>query len=143
MKRLKKSVATVLAFVMVWSLMSLQSFGATITKSTTWDFTKWTAQTLTNDYSYDNLTVTATSTKKVSINSGINLGGGGAVDYRSIVFTATGPCTISVNAKGGSTTRYLVLANSNGAEYGRIATGSSYGTGTFNYTGVGLHLFCR
>ena len=65
MKRLKKSVATVLAFVMVWSLMSLQSFGATITKSTTWDFTKWTAQTLTNDYSYDNLTVTATSTKKV------------------------------------------------------------------------------
>lgn len=37
MKRLKKSVATVLAFVMVWSLMSLQSFGATITKSTTWD----------------------------------------------------------------------------------------------------------
>ena len=95
MKRLKKSVATVLAFVMVWSLMSLQSFGATITKSTTWDFTKWTAQTLTNDYSYDNLTVTATSTKKVSINSGINLGGGGAVDYRSIAFTATGPCTIS------------------------------------------------
>lgn len=65
MKRLKKSVATVLAFVMVWSLMSLQSFGATITKSTTWDFTKWTAQTLTNDYSYDNLTVTATSTKKL------------------------------------------------------------------------------
>lgn len=50
---------------MVWSLMSLQSFGATITKSTTWDFTKWTAQTLTNDYSYDNLTVTATSTKKL------------------------------------------------------------------------------
>lgn len=65
MKRLKKSVATVLAFVMVWSLMSLQSFGATITKSTTWDFTKWTAQTLTSDYSYDNLTVTATSTKKL------------------------------------------------------------------------------
>ena len=141
MKRLKKSVATVLAFVMVWSLMSLQSFGATITKSTTWDFTKWTAQTLTNDYSYDNLTVTATSTKKVSINSGINLGGGGAVDYRSIAFTATGPCTISVNAKGGSTTRYLVLANSNGAEYGRIATGSSYGTGTFNYTGAGENLY--
>ena len=50
---------------MVWSLMSLQSFGATITKSTTWDFTKWTAQTLTSDYSYDNLTVTATSTKKL------------------------------------------------------------------------------
>ena len=141
MKRLKKSVATVLAFVMVWSLMSLQSFGATITKSTTWDFTKWTAQTLTNDYSYDNLTVTATSAKTVSINSGINLGGGGAVDYRSIAFTATGPCTISVNAKGGSTTRYLVLANSNGAEYGRIATGSSYGTGTFNYTGVGENLY--
>lgn len=141
MKRLKKSVATVLAFVMVWSLMSLQSFGATITKSTTWNFTKWTAQTLTNDYSYDNLTVTATSAKTVSINSGINLGGGGAVDYRSIAFTATGPCTISVNAKGGSTTRYLVLANSNGAEYGRIATGSSYGTGTFNYTGVGENLY--
>ena len=131
MKRLKKSVATVLAFVMVWSLMSLQSFGATITKSTTWDFTKWTAQTLTSDYSYDNLTVTATSTKKVSINSSINLGGGGAVDYRSIVFTATGPCTISVNAKGGS----------NGAEYGRIAIGSSYGTGTFNYTGAGENLY--
>ena len=64
--------------------------------------------------------------KTVSINSGINLGGGGAVDYRSITFTATGPCTISVNAKGGSTTRYLVLANGSGTEYGRIATGSSY-----------------
>ena len=57
MKRLKKSVATVLAFVMVWSLMSLQSFGATITKSTTWDFTKLTTQNLTSDYSYENLTV--------------------------------------------------------------------------------------
>ena len=141
MKRLRKNVATVLAFVMVWSLMSLQSFGATITKNTTWDFTKWTAQTLTSDYSYDNLTVTATSSKNVNINSGINLGGGGAVDYRSIAFTATGPCTITVNAKGGSTTRYLVLANSSGAEYGRIATGSSYGTGTFSYTGVGENLY--
>ena len=116
MKRLKKSVATVLAFVMVWSLMSLQSFGATITKSTTWDFTKLTTQNLTSDYSYENLTVKATSAKGVNINSGINLNGGGSVDYRSIAFTATGPCTISVNAKGGSTTRYLVLANSNGAE---------------------------
>jgi hypothetical protein len=110
MKRLKKSVATVLAFVMVWSLMSLQSFGATITKSTTWDFTKWTAQTLTSDYSYDNLTVTATSTKKVSINSSINLGGGGAVDYRSIVFTATGPCTISVKVAVQLDTLYWLIA---------------------------------
>lgn len=141
MSKLRKKCAYLLVFSLICTFLNIPIFGQTIENSTQWNFTQMSSQTLTSDYSYEGLTIKATSAKPVSIGSELNLKGGGSADYRNIVFTATGPCSITINCKGGSPDRYLVLAKADGTEYGRITAGASYAQGTFNYTGIGEELY--
>ena len=71
----------------------------------------------TENFTAGDFTITATSDKKVTVNSNyISLNGGGSITYRSIVATVntTNEITITINVSGGSNNRYLIVADENG-----------------------------
>ena len=71
----------------------------------------------TENFTAGDFTITATSDKKVTVNSNyISLNGGGSITYRSIVaaVNTTNEITITINVSGGSNNRYLIVADENG-----------------------------
>ena len=69
------------------------------------------------NFTAGDFTITATSAKKVNINSdNIALNGGGSTEYRSIIANVgtTNEITITIKITGGNNDRYLVVADADG-----------------------------
>ena len=83
----------------------------------------------TENFTAGDFTITATSDKKVNVNSdSISLNGGGSITYRSIVATVntTNEITITINVSGGSNDRYLIVADENGTSLSKtLVTGET------------------
>ena len=72
---------------------------------------------MSENFTAGDFTITATSAKKVNINSGnIALNGGGSTEYRSIIANigTTNEITITIKITGGNNDRYLVVADADG-----------------------------
>ena len=72
---------------------------------------------MSENFTAGDFTITATSAKKVNINSdNIALNGGGSTEYRSIIANVgtTNEITITIKITGGNNDRYLVVADSDG-----------------------------
>ena len=116
----------------------------------TWNFSTWEARDYTTTETIEDLTVVATSDKKIVIdgsNKTINdviytqrlkFGGSGAEDSRNVNFQVDGPCTIAIGATSSSNDADRVInvaASTFDNIIGEIsAPGGSVVEGTVSYT---------
>lgn len=118
--------------------------GGIISDDTSWSFKnlpKTTGQA--SDYLWQNLTIKATTEKPVDFDGTcLQLKGAGSVGSRSIAFTVTSRCKITVSCKSTSSdTRTLNVADKNGTVLGTISAPASYTSGSFTYNGCGEELY--
>jgi hypothetical protein len=143
---MKKKLLSTISVTLVCSMLATASpcYAAVIEDDTIWTFSAaGTHKGITSDYTYEGLTIKATSDKAVDFDGTVlQLNGGGSTSARCITFTATSGCTISIECKSTSSdTRTLNIADKDGTVIGTISATSSYATVTFTYTGYGEDLY--
>lgn len=138
-----KKIFTLLAVALIGGSMSVNA-------QKTWNFSTWEARDYTTTETIEDLTVVATSDKKIVIdgsNKTINdvkytqrlkFGGSGAEDSRNVNFQVDGPCTIAIGATSSSNDADRVInvaASTFDNIIGEIsAPGGSVVEGTVSYT---------
>ncbi len=108
--------------------------------------------TISSNQTIDNLTLTATSAKTMSVKSAsvtvdgasytncLALGGAGTTTYRSVKVPVSGASTIKVTLDA-SAARTLVVADANGKQLGTMAAGTTATTKTYSYTGGSGYIY--
>ena len=134
-------------------------------QQTVWNFSDWTAQTFTSEYTQDGLTVAATADQSVTIDgnkktiTGANntyectqrlkfggAGGSGADgEYRYVKFDVTGDCTINVGLQSSSSGSDRILNVATGTFDNVASTMSALGSPaqeqSFTYTGEATTIY--
>ena len=132
--------------------VALMAVGASA-QQTVWNFSDWTAQTFTSEYTQDGLTVAATADQSVTIDgnkktiTGANntyectqrlkfggAGGSGADgEYRYVKFDVMGDCTINIGLQSSSSgsDRILNVAKEECRNLSNIKFGTIYTSDTF------------
>ena len=144
--------------------VALMAVGASA-QQTVWNFSDWTAQTFTSEYTQDGLTVAATADQSVTIDgnkktiTGANntyectqrlkfggAGGSGADgEYRYVKFDVTGDCTINVGLQSSSSGSDRILNVATGTFDNVASTMSALGSPaqeqSFTYTGEATTIY--
>ena len=142
-------------FVGVMSAADLQSVSAATSKS--WNFKNSgfnNLGTISSTKTVDGLSLIATSSKTMTVKqekvtvSGteythtLALGGSGTTSYRSVKVPVSGVDTIKVVLRSsGSSSRTLVVADSNGKKLGTITANSTASLGTYSYSGAAGYIY--
>lgn len=110
--------------------------------------------TISSSKTVDGLGLIATSSKTMSVKKedatvngtaytyALALGGSGAVSYRAVKVPVSGSDTIKVVLRSsGSSSRKLVVADSNGKQLGTITAPASAAQGTYSYSGSSGYVY--
>lgn len=146
-----------LSCTMILTSLSLQLTSVEAATSTSWNFKSTNFKNLgkiSSTKTVDGLTLVATSSKTMQVKaesvtvSGTSytyclaLGGSGSKDYRAIKVPVSGSDTIKVVLRSsGSSTRTLIVADSNGKQLGTISAPSSATQGTYSYSGSAGYVY--
>lgn len=151
MRQLKRIFSLVMALVLVLGASIVLMATETSAASTSWNFKNTSFKslgTISSTKTVEGLTLVATSSKKMSVKAenatvdGVSytyclaLGGTGDKNGRSVKVPVNGNSTIKVVLRSsGSSSRKLIVANSNGNSMGTLTAGTTASQQTFNYTG--------
>lgn len=149
----------VLAIVLTGILCLMAPYTGLTAKaaSTSWNFKDNNFKslgTISTTTTVDNLTLIATSEKTMSVKANtqtvgdttytycLALGGSGNTSYRSVKVPVSGESTIKITLmSSGSSTRSLVVADSNGTQLTTLSAGTTASTESYNYTGSAGHVY--
>ena len=156
LKKARKCFAAVLAVLFVCFTAS-PALTASAATQTSWNFKDSSFKslgTIKASTTINGLGLIATSSKKMAVKSNsvtvsgtsytycLALSGTGSTSYRAVKVPVSGSDTIKVVLKSsGSSTRNLVVADSNGKKLGTISAKSSASLGTYSYSGSSGYVY--
>ena len=131
------------------------TLGASAASSTSWNFKNTNFKslgTIKSTVTVDNLTLTANSSKTMSVKANsvtvsgtsythcLALGGAGSTSYRSVKVPVSGASTIKVTLDAASS-RTLIVANSSGSKLGSVDASTTAQTKSYSYSGGSGYVF--
>ncbi|MDD6333855.1 MAG: right-handed parallel beta-helix repeat-containing protein [Clostridia bacterium] len=157
LKKARKCFAAVLAVLFVCFTASPALTASAATQTSSWNFKDSSFKslgTIKASTTINGLGLIATSSKTMAVKSNsvtvsgtsytycLALSGTGSTSYRAVKVPVSGSDTIKVVLKSsGSSTRNLVVADSNGKKLGTIAAKSSASLGTYSYSGSSGYVY--
>ena len=155
-KKAKKIFAAVIALALV-CFTAATSVTVNAATNTSWNFKNSSFKNLgniTSTQTVDGLGLIATSSKTMQVKAEsvtvngtaytycLALGGTGSTSYRSVKVPVSGSDTIKVVLRSsGSSTRSLVVADSNGKKLGTINADKDASLGTYTYSGSAGYVY--
>ncbi len=156
-KNAKKHFSMFLALVFCLSAILGGSSASVLAASTSWNFKNSSFKslgTISSTVTVDDLTLTATSSKTMTVKADsqtvdstdytycLAMGGSGSTSYRNVKIPVSGAATLKVVLKSsGSSSRSLVVADSNGTQLTTLTAGTTASLETYRYTGSAGYLY--